>query len=70
MQSNNVKISYLPARAPTAGWTVIERTGTRSTGYTERRVAAVGLTMHQAQATADALSRDAAHGCPRPETTA
>ena len=70
MQSNNVKIAYLPSRVPTAGWTVIERAGTRSTGYTERRVAAVGLTMHQAQATADALSRDAAHGCPRPETTA
>ena len=70
MQSSNVKIAYLPSRVPTAGWTVIERAGTRSTGYTERRVAATGLTMHQAQATADALSRDAAHGCPRPETTA
>ncbi len=69
-QNTAVKIAYLPARVPTAGWTVIERTGTRSTGYTERRVAATGLTMHQAQATADAIGRDAAQGCPRPETAA
>lgn len=49
---------FLPRRTG-AGWTVIRREGSKRTGYRDHKTtAADGLTLHQAQATADAFGRD------------
>ena len=62
-------VTFLAAevRAPgggTSGWTVVRREGSKRAGYVDHPTdAGATLTMHQAQATADAFARDfARHG--------
>jgi len=52
------KITYMPRNTGNNGWTVIERTGNRKTGYTEKSAASTGLTMHAACAIAATMQRD------------
>jgi len=52
------KITYMPRNTGGKGWTVIERTGNRKIGYTEKIASNTGLTMHTACAIAATMQRD------------
>jgi hypothetical protein len=57
-------VIFMAAEAQAAGWTVVRREGSRRTGYADYPTdAARTLTLHQAEATADAFTSDfARHG--------